>query len=79
MGIQLINLTSQYMADKYPYKIMAKFSSTPVFKAMIKQTCWRFLEEKRLMGTMKKGGTMERQNGFREGGIKTYHFEYIKQ
>lgn len=55
---------------------MAKFSSVPVFKAMIKQPCWKFLGEKRLMGKMKKGSTMDRQSGFREGGIRTFNFEY---
>lgn len=65
------------MVEKFGYKIMAKFSSAPVFKAMIKQKCWKFIEEKRLMGKMQRGGTMERQGGFREYGIKSYHFEYV--
>lgn len=77
MGIQLINLSSQYMVDKYGYRIMAKFSSTPVFKAMIKQKQWKFLGEKRVMGTIKKGGKMIRDGGFRDGGVKTYQFEFI--
>lgn len=77
MGIQLINLTSEYMMNKYNYKIMAKFSSVPVFKAMIKQKCWKFLGEKRLMGRMKRGQTLGRQGGFRQEGIKTFHFEFI--
>lgn len=65
------------MVDKYGYRIMAKFSSTPVFKAMIKQKAWRFLGEKRVMGTIKKGGKMIRDGGFRDGGVKTYQFEFI--
>ena len=55
---------------------MGKFSSTPVFKAMIKDKNWIFLGEKRLMGTMKSGGNMLRDSGFREKGVKTYNFEY---
>ena len=61
---------------------MAKFSSTPVFKAMIKQSCWKFLGEKRLMGKMQVGGigrnsvARSGSSGFREYGIKTYHFEF---
>lgn len=55
---------------------MGKFSSVPVYKAMIKQTCWKFLGEQRLMGKMKTGGAMERKSGFMERGIKTFHFEY---
>jgi len=34
------------MMDNHNYRIMAKFSAVPVFKAMIKQTCWKFLGEK---------------------------------
>lgn len=56
---------------------MAKFSAMPVFKAMIKNKAWRFLGEKRLMGKTKIGGNMDRKSGFRECGIKTYHFEFI--
>jgi len=77
LGIQLINLTSDYMMKYYNYKIMAKFSSIPVFKALIKQNNWKYLGEKRLMGKMKHGGTMTRTGGFRECGIKTFHFEYV--
>jgi len=58
---------------------MAKFSAIPVFKAMKKQKEWVFLGEKRLMGKMKTGGNMIRQGGFREGGIKTFNFEYISK
>lgn len=83
MGIKLINLTSKYVKEKYRYKIMAKFSSAPVYKAMIKQKEWIFLGAKRLMGKMPVGGIgrggIERngKGGFREYGIKTYHFEFI--
>lgn len=75
MGIQLINLTSAYMHSAYRYRIMAKFSSVPVFKAMIKQKQWKFLGEKRLMGTMKHGN-IDRKSGYRDGGIKTFSFEF---
>lgn len=78
LGIKLINESSRLFKIKKPdYRIMAKFSALPVYKAMIKQPQWRFLGAKRLMGKMKYGGDMERKTGFREGGIKTYHFEYM--
>lgn len=76
LGILLINETSRLMVEETGYRIMAKFSSTPVFKAMIKQACWKFLGEKRLMGKMKTGGGMERQAGFRDKGVRTFNFEY---
>jgi ABC-type lipoprotein export system ATPase subunit len=76
LGIKLINETSKLLKQKINCRIMGKFSSTPVFKAMIKDKNWIFLGEKRLMGTMKSGGNMLRDSGFREKGVKTYNFEY---
>jgi ABC-type Mn2+/Zn2+ transport system ATPase subunit len=76
LGIKVINITSQYLKDKYDYKIMGKFSSVPVFKAMIKDRAWKFLGERRVFGKMKIGGTIDRRGGFRDQGIKTYHFEF---
>lgn len=79
LGIKLINESSRVFQIKYPqYRIMAKFSALPVFKAMIKQKEWKYLDTKRLMGSIKVCGNMDRKSGFREGGVKTYHFEYIK-
>lgn len=76
LGIKLINLSSKHMKENHRFKIMAKFSATPVFRSMIKQKEWKFLGAKRLMGTMNRGENT-RQSGYREQGIKTYHFEYI--
>jgi ABC-type lipoprotein export system ATPase subunit len=79
LGILLINETSKLIQEKTNCKIMAKFSSVPVFKAMSKQNCWKFLGAKRLMGKMKHGGSMGRYLGFREGGIKTFHFVFVNK
>lgn len=80
LGIKLINETSKLLMNKIQCKIMAKFSAVPIYKAMIKQKQWIFLGQKRLMGKMKTGGSFSRgaqkNTGFREGGIKTYHFEF---
>lgn len=77
LGIKLINETSKLLKQKIDCRIMAKFSSVPVFKAMKKQKQWIFLGEKRLMGKMKTGGNMTRKGGFREAGVKTFNFEFI--
>lgn len=78
LGIKLINQSTALFLNEYTqYRVMAKFSSLPVFKAMSRQKEWRYLKTERLMGKMKTGGGMERKGGFREYGIKTYHFEYI--
>lgn len=77
MGMTLINETSRLISEKHGFKIMAKFSSTPVYKAMIRDSKWKFLGAKRLLGKMKTGGGMLRTKGFRQYGIRTFHFEYI--
>lgn len=83
LGIKLINETSKMLNKKIDCKIMAKFSATPIFKAMIKQKDWKFLGQKRLMGKMKTGGSASRSfannKGFREAGVKTYHFVFINK
>ena len=56
---------------------MGKFSSIPVYKAMIKSKYWKYLGFKRTMGKLIKGGYMLRKSGLREKGIKAYNFEYI--
>ena len=81
LGIKLINETSKLLqkkliAEKIDCRIMAKFSSVPVYKSMIKQKCWKFLGENRLMGKMKTRGNMDRRSGFRDKGVKTFNFEF---
>lgn len=78
LGIKLINETCELLLNKVNCKIMAKFSSVPVYKSMIKQKQWKYNGSKRTLGTLPKGKTMSRQSGFRQGGVKTFHFEYKK-
>lgn len=77
LGIKLINETSALLKKKINCKIMAKFSSMPVYKAMIKQTQWKFLGENRKMNTQIKGGNMLRDTGFRDKGTRTFNFVYV--
>ena len=75
LGIKLITKTSFLMKEK-GFRPMAKFSSTPIFKAMSKDPVWKLLDVKRQIGKMNVGGNMMRKKGFREN-IKTYSFEFI--
>ena len=81
LGIKLINETSELLLKKIDCRIMAKFSSAPVYKAMIKQDVWKYLGFKRRFGKYRMGGgaKMTSKTGQREKGIKTYNFEYIIQ
>lgn len=77
LGIKLINETSKYMKENYNYKIMAKFSSIPVYKAMIKQKEWKLLKIIRKMDKLEHGRTMNRETGFREYGNTSFSFLYV--
>lgn len=73
-GIKLINLCSKIMKDD-GYDVMAKFSSTPVFKAMSKDPSWKLLKIDRKTKNV-IGDNMKRRAGFRES-VKTYSFRYV--
>jgi ABC-type ATPase with predicted acetyltransferase domain len=75
LGIKVINESSQIMKSR-GYRVMAKFSSVPIYRSMIKNTAWRLLETKRQIGKMNHGGSMMRRTGYREN-IKTFSFEFI--
>lgn len=75
LGIKLINETSKIMANR-DYRIMAKFSSIPVFKALIKDSKWKLLEDRKQIGRMSTGVSMKRQSGFREN-VRTFSFEFV--
>lgn len=74
LGILLINETSEMM-HLQGCKVMAKFSSTPVYKAMSKYNFWKLKEEKTKLGKYCTGNNY-RKTGSREN-IKTYSFLYV--
>lgn len=77
LGISFIDETCRLLLAENPdFRIMGKFSSVPVYKAMIKRKSWVFLGETRLMGKMQHGN-IDRKTGFRDGGIKTFSFEWV--
>jgi ABC-type multidrug transport system ATPase subunit len=73
LGILMTNETAKYMSSQN-FRVMCKFSSVPVYKAMTKSPDWRLISLDRQLG-VKAGGNMKRKSGFREN-IKTYTFEY---
>lgn len=74
LGIKLFNETAKIMKTKN-VRVMAKYSSVPVFKSMKKDKSWKFLETKMQIGTYKSGLGV-RSSGYREN-VKTFSFEYI--
>lgn len=81
LGIRLINETSRIVHDQ-GFKVMAKFSSTPIFKSMSKNPEWVLKNVDRHVGRIVVGGNMGRgkstttDGGFRTN-VKTYSFEFI--
>lgn len=75
LGIHLINYTSYVMAQQ-GFDVRAKFSSTPVYKAMSKQRAWKLIATQR--DTPKPSVTMGRQSGFRHY-VKTYSFKFVPE
>jgi len=74
LGIRLINETSRVMKAR-GYRVMAKFSSIPIYRSMIKNPEWKLADVKRQIGKMNVGGNMLRRSGFREN-IRTFSFEF---
>lgn len=76
LGLKLINSTSKIMKNK-GYDVWAKYSSTPIYKSMIKyKDQWQLKKISRNLKVMV--GKIDRQNGYREK-VKTYSFKYIGQ
>lgn len=75
LGIKLITVTSADM-HRRGFRVMAKFSSTPVYRAMVRDGAWKHAETKRQIGKMNVGGNMLRRGGFREN-VRTYSFDYV--
>jgi hypothetical protein len=77
MGMDVIDLTSKYMT-KQGYRVMAKFSSLPVFNSMSKHPNWLLAKVSTNTdgGQMQQGGNMKRNGGFRQK-TKTFSFKYI--
>ncbi|CAB4136846.1 ABC_ATPase domain containing protein [uncultured Caudovirales phage] len=79
LGVKMINETARLMIKEHNCRIMGKFSSIPVYKALLKDPNWKFVSEKRVMGYLNAGNKIQtyRKKGFREKGVKTYTFEFI--
>ncbi len=75
LGMKLIDETSKIIHER-GFKVMAKFSSTPVYRAMIKSPYWRLKEIKRPIGNQTSYLSQSRAEGIRTN-VKTYSFEFI--
>jgi hypothetical protein len=63
------------MVEKYGYRVMAKFSSTPIYRSMVKQKEWRLRDITRALKKHKQDDV--NVAGHQRTKVKTYSFEYI--
>lgn len=73
LGRKLIDETADDV-KRQGYRVMAKFSSVPVYKSMKKNPLWRLRDAYTHLTIV--GEKMKRKGGFRNR-VKTYSFEYI--
>lgn len=77
LGIKMINETSKHMKNKYQYKIMGKFSSIPVYKALSKDKNWKLLShgyDTPIVGT---GNQKNKIIKSRRQKVRWYSFEFV--
>lgn len=83
LGIQLFNITAALMMASWDnIKIMSKFSSIPVYKAMSKSPHWGLYKIDRKLGKTRPKGNMNRgratNQGFRDGGVTSFSFTFLE-
>ena len=78
LGIKLIDESSRLMKKEHPdCRIMARFSSVPIYKSMMKSKVWKLGAVKQMIKKQYSGKYMERKTGFRDKGTTSFSFEYI--
>jgi len=77
IGMKLIDLTSGIMI-KDGFRVMAKFSSVPVYKSMSRNPLWKLSEASNNTHAAQynAGGNMSRKGGFRQA-TRTFSFKYV--
>lgn len=76
LGIRLLNATAADMVGK-GFRVMGKYSSTPVARAMMKAPLWKLRQIGRQIGKTKVGGNLQRGRAGMRENVKTYSFDYI--
>jgi energy-coupling factor transporter ATP-binding protein EcfA2 len=76
LGLRLMNETSRLMHEKH-FRVMTRFSSVPVFKALIKSDRWAYKGTTR-HHKVSLGGSMTRDTGYRVD-VAAHNFEYIPE
>lgn len=76
LGVKFMNECAKDLKNR-GFDIRAKFSSVPVYRALMKDKMWRLLKVERGLGVVeKKGKKLERDSGFRLN-VKTYSWKFI--
>lgn len=73
LGLKMVDAAASLLVPNF--RIMAKFSSIPMYQSRLKNKNWKLLKIRRDI-KISAGGNMKRKNGFREK-VKTFCFEFI--
>lgn len=73
LGIKFVDCVAKFLKEK-KFRVMGKFSSTPVLKALLKNKNWVFGGKIKIANMT--GDNMKRKGGFREK-VTCYTFEYV--
>ena len=74
LGVQIINATSQLMVER-GFKVMAKFSSVPVYKAFKRSPYWKLQTMDKILGNKQYMLRPERSKTLRKNTV-TYSFKF---
>ena len=77
LGIKIIDETSRLMKKRHKFRIMAKFSSLPVFKAMIKNASWKLCAAQTTTNNKSIGNMNKSRKATIRQKVKWYSFEYV--
>lgn len=77
LGLKMVDALSQYMVDKYRYKIMVKFSSVPMLKSHLKSNKWKLKSQSFITPAFSVGSLAATKVKRLRQKVKMYSFEYI--
>lgn len=77
LGMPLINASAMHLTATQHLRLMGRFSSVPLTKAMLRDPLWRYLGDKRPIGRQDGyGPELQRGKGSIRTNVRIFHFEY---
>lgn len=80
LGMRIVNMTCAHMAKTYNYRLMGKFSSGPMIRAVEKDPNWKILRHERQLSkasAQMRSGNIERGMDSVRSQVRTVTVEYV--